>query len=108
MDRNQWWVPVGLLATVTLVIVGSTGVSQPPAAKRKTVFSTLKVGQAVTLKEKGSAWEIGTVGEIGLLSHKVTEIGDDFIVLRDGAGIVETRIPVTAVRAVTHVALGRK
>jgi hypothetical protein len=37
------------------------------------------------------------------MTHKVLEIEHDFIVLRDEAGSVETRIPTTAVRAVVHV-----
>ncbi len=103
MPSKRWVLPLVLLATVTLALVVSTGASQPPAAQRKTVFSGLKVGQSVTLKEKGSVWEIATTDEVAPLSHKVAEIGDDFIVLRDEAGSVESRIPVTAVRAVIHV-----
>lgn len=99
---------VGILATVMLALVVSTGASQPTPAPKKTVFSTLKVGQSVTLKEKGSAWEICTMDEEAPLTHKVAEIGDEFIALRDEAGSVETRIPVTAVRAVVHVTTKKK
>lgn len=104
MNARRWTAAlVGLLATVTVALVVSSGASQPPPAPRKSILSSLKVGQPVTLKEKGPGWEIGTTDEAGPLTHKVAEVHDDFIVLKDEAGAVESRIPVTAVRAVVHV-----
>ena len=103
MNRKKWTLPLGLLAAVTLALVVSTGASQQQPAQKKTVFSTLKVGQSVNLKEKGPAWEIGTTDEGGPMTHKVLEIEPGFIVLHNEAGSVETRIPTTAVRAVVHV-----
>lgn len=104
MQTSRWTVLlVGLLATIIVALVVSTGASQPPPATKKTVFSTLRVGQSVTLKDKGSAWEIGTTDDEAPLTHKVAEISEDYIVLRDEPGAVETRIPVTAVQAVVHV-----
>jgi hypothetical protein len=69
----------GLVVTVLL----STATSQPTPAARRTIFSTLKVGQAVTLK--------------------VAEIGDDYLAVQDEVGLTDTRIPTTAVRAVVQV-----
>jgi len=108
MSSKRWVLPLVLLATVTLALVVSTGASQPPPASKKSVFSTLKVGQSVTLRDKGAAWEIGTTDEETVLTYKLVEICDDFIVLRDEAGSVESRIPVTAVRAVIHVRTKKK
>lgn len=102
------FVVLGVVSAVTLALAVTTGASQPPAAPRKTIFSTLKVGQSVTLKDKGSAWEIHTTDDEAPLTHKVAEIGEDYIVLHDEAGAVETRIPVTAVRAVIYVQAKRK
>ena len=93
---------VGLLAAVTLALTLSTGASQPPVQK-KTVFSSLKLGQSVALKDRGPAWEIHTTDEEAPLTHKLVEVGEGYIVVRDEVGAVETRIPVTAVRAVVHV-----
>jgi hypothetical protein len=93
---------VATLVAVTWAVV-PTGSSQPPQASRKSVFSSLKVGQSVTLKDKGPAWEIGTADDEAPQTHKVAEVGDDYIVLHDEAGSVESRIPVTAVRAVVRV-----
>ncbi len=89
-------VVAGVLTAASL----PTGSSQPPPAARRTVFSPLKVGQPVALKERGALYEVVTVAEAGPLTHKVVEVGDDFIVLLDEAGVTETRIPLTAVRAV--------
>jgi hypothetical protein len=92
-----------MLAAVMVAVVVSTGSSQPPPAVKKTVFSALKVGQAVSLKDKATGWEIGTTDDETVLMHKVAEIGDEYIVLHDEAGSVETRLPLTAVRAVVHL-----
>lgn len=34
------------------------------------------------------------------LGSKVLEVGADYVVVQDAAGVTETRIPITAVRAV--------
>ncbi len=81
----------------------STAISQPPAAARRTVFSTLKVGQAVAAKERNGLYEVSTMDEAGATTHKVIEVGDDYLAVRDEAGVTESRIPVTAVRAVVLV-----
>jgi len=96
---------LGIMVSVTLALVTSTGASEQPPAPKKSIFSTLKIGQAVTLKEKGLLWEIHTMDNENVLTHKVIEIGDDYIVLLDDPGSVETRIPIYAVRALVHVRL---
>lgn len=102
MTRN-----LGLIALTTCAIclVGwlSTAPSQPPPAARRTVFSSLKVGQPIVLKDRGGLFEIGTVDDTGPLGHNVVEVGADYLAVRDGAGGTETRIPVSAVRAVVTV-----
>jgi hypothetical protein len=94
-----------LLAAVALACAGlfSTATSQPPPAARRTVFSTLKVGQSVVVKERNGLHEVSTMDEAGPMTHKIVEVGDDFLVVRDEAGVTESRIPVTAVRAVIYV-----
>ena len=92
-----------LVAVVGLAVLFSTATSQQPPAARRSVFSTLKAGQPVTLKEKAGLSEVRTTDEAGPRTHKVAEIGDDFLVVKDEAGAVESRIPVSAVRAIVHV-----
>ncbi len=95
---------LALLAAVALGLSGlfSTATPQPPPAARRSVFSTLKIGQAVAVKEKNGLYEVSTMDVDGPMSHKVTEVGDDYLAVRDEAGVTESRIPVTAVRAVIH------
>lgn len=96
------WTTVFVIAAVAAVLVISTAASQPQAAAKKTVFSTLKVGQPVALKDKGHLFEITEMdGDTG--THTVVEIGDDYIVLRDVAEVIESRIPIYAIKVVVHV-----
>lgn len=57
----------------------------------------------MTLKDRGPAWEIHTTDDGAALTHKVVEVGEDYVVVRDEAGAVETRIPGTGTRAVVQV-----
>src|SRR5579875_1666524 len=102
MNKN---IIFALLAVVVLGFVGvfSMATSQPPPAARRPIFSTLKVGQTVAVKERNGLYEVSTMDEAGPLTHKVAEIGEDYLAVRDEAGATESRIPVTAVRAVIHV-----
>lgn len=88
---------------LSFVAVPATTTTQQPTTPRRSVFSSLKVGQSVTLKDRGSLYEIGTMDEAAPLAHRVVEIGDDYLVVRDDAEVVVLRIPATAVRAVIHV-----
>jgi cell shape-determining protein MreC len=92
-----------LAAALVVAVLLSTANSQPTPTARRTIFSTLKVGQAVTLKDKGGLYEIGTVDDAARLTHKIVEIGDDYIAVQDEVGVTDTRIPLTAVRAVISV-----
>lgn len=92
---------------LSIAILHSTATTQSPAPPRRTIFSPLAVGQPIVLKERGSLCEIGTLDEAGPLTHKIVEIGNDYIVVRDNADVVESRIPATALRAVTMTRLKR-
>jgi|GEM_PF-4130229 len=55
---------LGFLTMIVALLVAvllSTASSQPAPIVRPTVFSTLKVGQSVTLKDRGHLFEIGTL-----------------------------------------------
>ena len=68
------------------------------------VLSTLKVGQAVNLKEGGERYLITVIdGEMNLPQpHKVLQIGTDWVVVEDFTGFNQTRIPITSIKAVVH------
>ena len=63
----------------------------------------LKVGQAVSLKDERSAYTISFIEPEVPLSHTVIEIGEDYVVLRDIAGVKDVVVPVFAVKAVEKV-----
>lgn len=66
------------------------------------VFSSLQVGQKVNLKEEGQGFTIVSMGGDLPLSHKVLQIGKDFVVLESLAG-VEATIPVYSVKSVVRM-----
>jgi hypothetical protein len=102
--KKPHWKCVALASVIVATVIWlSAASSQPPLAARKTVFSTLKVGQPVILKDKAALFEISTmdIGDVG--THKVIEIGEDYVALRDIADITELRVPIYAVRAIVQV-----
>jgi hypothetical protein len=68
----------------------------------KGVFTGLKVGLPVTLKEVGAAYEVRVLEVPIPTVEKVAEVGVDYLVVKNGAGI-ETRIPVTSIKAVIRI-----
>lgn len=96
---KSWsWVVV----VMGLAVVFSVHVADEPK-KPSGLFSTLKVGQTVTLKEEGASFSISYFDHETPLAHKVTEIGSDHIVLQNVAGMTETTIPIYAVKSVVKV-----
>ena len=89
-----------LLLPVIAVVLLTIGAADVP---KKTVFSSLKVGQQVGLKDHGTAFEISFLSEDVPQSHKIIEIGEDFVVLEDVAEVTQTTIPVYSVKAVVRL-----
>lgn len=85
------------LIAVVLLTIGAADVP------KKTVFSGLKVGQQVGLKDHGTAFEISFLTEEIPQGHTVIEIGDDFVVLEDLAEVTQTTIPVYSLRAIVRL-----
>ena len=78
-----------------------TGTIEPQIGKG--VFAGLKVGQPVTLKEVGAAYEVRVLLDVAIPTvEQVAEVGVDHLVVKNGAGI-ETRIPVTSIKAVIRL-----
>lgn len=93
--KNWMWILV--------VVAISTALGAQNAKKPKGVFSMLKVGQAVNLKDEGSAYSISYIEPEVPLAHTVIEIGEDYVVLRDIAGVKDVMVPVYAVKSVEKV-----
>lgn len=68
------------------------------------VLAPLKVDQALSLRETGDRYLITVLdGDLKLpQSHKVLEIGSDFVVVEDITGLNVVRIPLTSIKAVVH------
>jgi hypothetical protein len=86
---------LGLVLGVTAV-AGTKGVNPQEG---RGVLAGLKVGQPVTLQDAGSAYVV-RVMDVGVpTGEEVAEVGEGYLVVKTQAGI-ETRIPVTSVKAV--------
>jgi hypothetical protein len=71
--------------------------------KPKGVFSSLKIGQSVTLKEEATGITISFFDEELPMTHTITETGDEFIVVRDIADVTETTIPVYSIKKIVKI-----
>jgi hypothetical protein len=87
----------GAIVLVLLLTLGADG------EKPRGVFNSLQIGQKVNLNEEVQGFTITFFEEKELpQTHKVLEIGKDFIVLQSVSGI-ETTIPVYSLRAVVKM-----
>jgi hypothetical protein len=84
-------------------------ISAAPRAENRAggLFTPLKKGAKITLKTTANGYEIGVVPGLDL-GFTITEIGKDYIVLEDRAGVTETRIPVYSIRAIKITRLPKK
>ena len=96
ISKRRW---IGLVVVAFVVMALGADETKKP----KGVFSALKVGQSVSLKDDGSAFTLTFFDPDLLQSHKIVEIGDNFVVLRDVAGVTETTIPIYSLKAVVKV-----
>ena len=83
--------------------------SQAPEKPRPDFLAAMKVGQAVTLKDVAGRYEITKI-ENGpaMLSHKITEVGSDYVVVVDLAGVTETRIPIYSIKSFVRLKILKK
>jgi hypothetical protein len=71
----------------------------------KGVLAGLKAGQPVVLKDLGNAYEVTTMGG-EKTGFQIVEVGGDYLVVKDEVGMVETRVPVTSIKAVVRITAG--
>jgi hypothetical protein len=97
-----------------LGVVVAAAVLAPPSAAQvggeKGVFSTLRVGQMVEVREDRVGIVITVYEDPALkakMASKVVEMGRDYLAVEytapDGEVQMEVRYPVTSITAVTHV-----
>ena len=111
MQRSQIVLSVtGLLAGLCIstgfLMHSSEAWAQQSA--RAGVFGGLSVGQVVSAQEKQSYIEIDVISpnpqNVG--SHRVVEIGADYLVIEDIVHVTRSWIPVTAIRRINLTNLG--
>jgi hypothetical protein len=95
--RNRTW-----LVLVAVVLALSSSLANEAPRKPRGIFSSLKVGQPVNLKDHGAAFSISFLDEGLPLTHKVVEISDDYVVVEEIAGMTETVVPVYSLRGVVR------
>jgi hypothetical protein len=89
-----------VIAVGVLALSSSFAVEAPK--KTKGVFSSLKVGQPVTLRDHGSAFSISFLDEGLPLTHKITEVGEDYVVVQDIAAVTDTLVPVYSLKGIVR------
>lgn len=99
-----------LLTVFIAIALGTMSVSgQAPSEPRPTFLSALKKGQNVMLKEAAGRFEIGMFDEeIEPLSHKVIEVGTDFLTIEDITGVTETRLPIYSIKSIVRLKSPKK
>jgi len=90
---------IAVLFCATLALACLSPEASGQEKGRKSFLSVLKEGQAVVLKEAAGRYEI-TLMDGG---HKVIEVGPDYVVVEDIAGVTETRIPVYSIKSITRI-----
>jgi hypothetical protein len=95
--RNWMWP----LAAIAIVALSSSFAVEAPR-KPKGIFSSLNVGQPVTLNDHGAAFSVSVLDEGLPLTHKVVEVAEDHVIVQDIAGVSETLIPVYSVKGIVR------
>ena len=95
---------IAVLLCVTLALACLSPAANGQEKGRKGFLSVLKEGQGIVLKEAAGRYEI-TLMEGG---HKVIEVGPDYVVVEDLAGVTETRIPIFSIKSIARIKVNRK
>jgi hypothetical protein len=88
------------LTAVVVVLALSSSFAVEAPKKSNRVFSALKVGQPVNLKDHGAAFSISFMDDGTPLTHTVVEVGEDYVVVQDVAGVTDTIVPVYSLKGV--------
>lgn len=99
---------VSVLFVSAFVTLASFTVSgQAPDKLRKGFLGVLSEGQSCVVKEVGGRFEITMMKDVKL-GQKVIEVGNDFIVVEDIAGVTESRIHVTSIKAIVKIKMPKE
>jgi hypothetical protein len=93
-----------VVATLLLAVTATSNAQDKP---KKTFLSALKEGSVVSAKEVSGKYEI-TIMKNAPVGSKVLEVGNDYVVLEDPAGVMETRIHVTSIKSIIRLKLPKE
>lgn len=99
MNRGVFGVSV-----VCLLILASFTTGEAQNQQRRDFFAILKAGQPVVIKETAGRFQVIMLVDVpDAQSHKVIEVGADYITVEDVAGFTQTRIPVYSVSSIARL-----
>lgn len=96
------------LAVLAILFVMIPATCSGQDKPRKSFLAVLKEDQVVTLKEVGGKYEITILKNAPAFGSKVLEVGQDFVVIGDAAGVTETRIHVMSIKAIVRLKLPKE
>ena len=93
---------IALLLSAFLIAVSFTATGNGQEKARKGFLAVLKEGQSVSVKEVGGRYEITVIKGVQA-AHKIIEVGSDYLVVEDIAGVTETRIPIYSIKSIVRL-----
>lgn len=93
---------IALLLSGFMVLGSFTASVEGQEKPRRGFLAVLKEGQSVVVKEVGGRFEITMMKDVKV-GQKVVEVGNDYIVVEDIAGVTETRIPIYSIKSVVRL-----
>ena len=102
---------ISVVSFIVVAVLALSFVAAHPDQKepQTSLLSSLQKGQTIVLKDLGTTFEIIVFpnGPVPL-GFEVTEIGTDFVAVKDVTGTREVRSPVYSIRAITTMKIGGK
>lgn len=95
------------LATISLLLVSLVIGAAPKDDRAKGVLGVLARGQKVAIKDHGNVYEISILAGVDL-GHTISEVGPDYLVVQDIAGVTDLRIPLYSIKAVKIMNLPKR
>lgn len=105
MKRPHFVLFASALFTASVLNVSGQG----PEKQRRGLLAGLKEGQSITLKDAAGRYEITTLDDgPGMLSHKIAEVGPDYLAVTDLVDVSETRIPIYSIKSIVRLKVVRR
>ena len=98
---------IALYLSAFVAVASFTATSHGQEKAHKGFLSVLKEGQSVSVKEVAGRFEITLMKDVKL-GQQVIEVGADYLVLENFAGVTETRIHVTSIKSIVRLKLPKE